>query len=250
VSVANLLYNIAMISSVFDGNMHPNLEADDSSAQDNFDMFCKKADIDPNDLVGLRMSPDWQDGARIATEIGGNVIAGSVECHQRQEAHAIILPKKVGGFVLSGDCYPVRLIAAEHHAVAHVGWRSVDDDLIPKLVQELNELGYNPDSLGLELGPGLAAASNVVPVAHANQLEGQNAKLWADHVKYLPDDMVGIDILGALMEQLNKSGINLAGAQIDGRDTYTDPQLFSRRAAKNGQKPVHGNHVFVAEPEV
>lgn len=238
-----------MISSIENGNMRPNLEQDGLSAQANFDAFCESHGVSGEDYVGLRIDPAWQDGARVATQISPDVVPGSVYPYDRQPAHAVILPRDKGVFVLSADCYPFVLSATEHHAVGHIGWRSVDDFLLGKVVNEFLEMGYSPDSLLLHLGPGISAVSNVVHLDEATQLTGANVSRWEQYVQYVTDSHVRINLSAAILEAARQFGIKKSNTTVDERDTYTDPQLYSRRATLQGEDKPRGNHVFIAEAE-
>lgn len=239
---------MVFVSSTEHGNMHPNLDVDGSSAQDNFDAFCAQNGVDPSGLVGIRIDPKWEDGARVATEVGSHVVPGSVNPRERQEAHALIAPRDQGVFVLSGDCYPFVITADGHHAVGHIGWRSVDEGLMEKVIGELKSMGYSPESLLLHLGPGISAVSNVVRADEALQLSGPNASRWEGYTHQVAD-AVQLDMQNAIIDAARNSGIKPVNTTIDGRDTYMDPDLYSRRATVRGEtgKP-RGNHAFIVPP--
>lgn len=240
---------LATLSTVTDGNMHPSLDPEGPPAQANFEAFCRRTDIDHKGLVGLRIDPRWRDGARVVTALSADVVFGEVDCKKRERAHAVILGRDVGAFVLSADCYPFRLVSSEHHAVGHIGWRSVEDNLLGVVVEQLRTIGYEPGAMELEVGPGIAAESNVVPLNRASQLNGKNASFWLNHARNAGRGLVGINLFSAIIEQARAAGIKSTNITADIRDTYTDPDLFSRRASLAGDKANRGNHVFIAQAE-
>lgn len=225
--------------------MHPNLPGGDVGAQANFDAFCAANKIDTSRLVGLRIDPLRETGADIAKHLTPNVMLGSVACAERLAAHAFVTAKDTGVFVLSGDCYPIVVSGTDHYAVGHVGWRSVDENLPGLLVRAMRNIGYTAPSLQVEIGPGIARESNTIPAIKARQQLGNAASFWNEFIEHAGDGMVSIDLRGAIQAQLQAEGVNVSSVHVDPRDTYTDPELFSRRASLAGEPKPRGNHVFV-----
>ncbi len=199
-------------SSISDGNMHPSLSSL-PEAQANFVSFCDAVDIEHTTLVGLRIDPSWDDGARLTdlrTPVEDLQIArGSVAVTDRIPSHGVILPRRVGAFVLSGDCYPVALVGTDYQALLHIGWRSARDALLGRALDEIESSG-NDLPHTIHIGPGVHSDEKI------------------------------------LQTLVNTATSRLPNAQlaVDGRDTYTSPVLFSKRAALQGQK-ARGNHVCI-----
>ena len=236
-----------IMSDISAGNMHPNLPWDEVNPQAQFDAFCNDNGIDSSTVIGIRVDPSWTDGARIATDVSPYVIPGSVNCDERQQAHALVVPKNIGVFMLTADCHPLVILGSEHHAVAHVSWRSVDGNLIGMLVDKLVDIGYEPQSLSAHLGAGIGKESNVRLVDETEQLlSDNNNTFWSNFAHHVTQETVQIDLPGAIVEQMKQSGIPHTGISLDERDTFSDPYLFSRRASlQEGLKP-RGNQAFIA----
>lgn len=232
-----------MVSTISSGNMHPNLPHGETTPQENFDIYSDTVGVNSSEIFGLRIDPGWNDGARVDTSVGKLAIPGSVAVEHRHPAHAIVTPVQIGAFVLSGDCYPFKVTASEHHAVGHNGWRSSNDNLMGRVVGAFEAIGYQPSELEVELGPGISHDSYVVEAERTNFLKIQ-AEFWRDFITQGDDHMVRIDLLGSMIKRMLDAGINYSNISIDPRDTYSDPNLFSRRASLDGLKP-RGNHVFV-----
>lgn len=196
------------------GNMHPSL-GDPSSAQANYNAYCTEIDVDPSLLVGLRIDPLWEDGARVL-DISNSATSfkrGSVKTDDRLAAHAIIAPRSVGLFALSGDCFPVAINGETTRALCHIGWRSIRDSLVPTVIEMLKKQEPDTEVFDVEIGPG---------------------------VRY------NTDYLPTIIKQATTK--RTVVSHCDSRDTYADTGLFSRRAHFNGLPKPRGNHVVILPP--
>ena len=162
-----------------------------------------------------------------------------------------ILPKTLGCLATSGDCYTMLVQGSEHYAFGHTGWVEIEEGLVPVMVRKMRDLGYATSDLQGWIGPGIAQESYSLLTSRVMQLQRGNADFWKRHARFSSDhERVFLDLLGGLTEQAVESGIPLANIEVDGRDTFVNPELFSRRASQSVTDPKpRGNHAIVVIPE-
>ncbi len=144
------------------------------------------------------------------------------------------------GLVLAvsvADCYPLLLEDPALGAVAalHAGWRGVLGNILAVGVERLVGLGAEPARLRLAVGPGIAGPSYQVSAELAERFATAG---YEDAV--LPDpepERARLDLPTAIRRQALALGIGLERIEFSGRDTFSDPALFSYRrdGAKSGR---------------
>ncbi|WP_456476525.1 polyphenol oxidase family protein, partial [Oceanithermus sp.] len=144
------------------------------------------------------------------------------------------------GLVLAvsvADCYPLLLEDPALGAVAalHAGWRGVLGNILAVGVERLVGLGAEPARLRLAVGPGIAGPSYQVSAELAERFAAAG---YEDAV--LPDpepERARLDLPTAIRRQALALGIGLERIEFSGRDTFSDPALFSYRrdGAKSGR---------------
>lgn len=196
---------------------------------------------------------------RVRAAFGGAPLARLRQVHGRvvRTAHESGVQEGDGlvsatpGLVLAvsvADCYPLLLEDPQAGAVAalHAGWRGVLGNILAAGVAQLVSLGAVPERLRLAVGPGIAGTSYQVDAALAERFAAAG---YEDAV--LPDPAPGkarLDLPTAILRQARVLGIALERIELSGRDTYSDPELFSYRrdGANSGrmwgliQVPVRG----------
>lgn len=199
--------------------MHPALETHPKVAQRNFSHFLDIHGLSKHALVGLRTDPrtmpvlDLINNPELKHDKLNDLSAGS-----RINASGIILPRNVGGFLLSADCFPVSIQSETVHAVAHIGDAEANKHLLELIIAGLDVHTSAKEPYKISLGPG-------------------------------------IRFLSRLETRIIKSIISAVGSrpyrlQRDDRDTFWDSQLFSYRYNKvfGTNRRQRGNHVAVCPP--
>lgn len=144
------------VSAIPDGNMHPALETYPEVAQRNFSHFLDIHGLSKHALVGLRTDPrtmpvlDLINNPELKHDKLNDLSAGS-----RINASGIILPRNVGGFLLSADCFPVSIQSETVHAVAHIGDAEANKHLLELIIAGLDVHTSAKEPYKISLGPGI-----------------------------------------------------------------------------------------------
>ena len=206
-------------STITDGNMHPSLDRSFGEAEQNFSTFCDKQSIDPKKLIGLRIDPSIPNADRISLGLDHNAFSehrGSVDVDKRLSTNALILVgearESTGAFTLAADCFPVSIEGVNSSTLMHIGRSAIKNALIDKtfgMIAEHDDL----EDVSVSIGPGVKSFCRVLP---------------------------------RIVKACCDSGVNRDSIILDGRNTFTDTTLYSRRASKLPivQRP-RGNHVSV-----
>lgn len=244
------------LSTIEDGNMHPNLEpeAERHMAQERFNAYCLRHGFDPTQTAGMRVDPKLTEIADIVrTSVLAQSEIGTVDPLLRRSASGLIVDSPgSAGFTLVGDCYPVVVASSgsPEFAILHVNWRAVEAGIG---ALALDALGLDPQSASVYVGPGISREFNW---HSALSLPRQvNDPAWKDFVSYFEQHPViggagiTLDLLGKFLRDLKNSGIGESRIYVDERDT-SDPHLYSRRQSLNlGDKPRGNNALIVKRRE-
>lgn len=133
--------------------------------------------------------------------------------------------------VLVADCVPVLLADPDSHVVAavHAGRAGLVSGVVPAAVAAMRDHGAVPARIRAALGPSIAGPSYEVPAALRDEVavrlpEAPTTTSWGTPA---------LDLRAAAVAELARAGVT-AVVRV-GRDTFTDPDLFShRRAAAAG----------------
>jgi polyphenol oxidase len=132
--------------------------------------------------------------------------------------------------LLTADCVPLVLRddAACVCALVHLGWRSAQQGLLPKVITMLTtECNAIPQRIHAYIGPSIQSPSYVHPDAMQRHLPE-----WAAYVREASDGF-HIDIPGFVCGVLQAHGINtITDTAID---TMTDTSYFSHTRSKKMQ---------------
>lgn len=139
-------------------------------------------------------------------------------------------------FLFTADCQPVIIYDPINHAVAlaHLGWQSVDAQLIEAVVAFMaKRYGSAPAELQVYVGPAIKATSYVQP--YAKQADDPH---WRPYIRQVPTG-VQIDISAYLQAQVLAAGIRVSNIQVCPVDTATSSDYFShyRAVRSEGQEP-------------
>ncbi|QGQ21015.1 peptidoglycan editing factor PgeF [Cellulomonas sp. JZ18] len=129
--------------------------------------------------------------------------------------------------VYAADCVPVLLAdpAARVVGAAHAGRQGLVAGVLEAAVEALVGLGARPDRLVAVVGPCIAAASYEVPAA----LRDEVAAVVPAAAGTTRDGTPALDLAAGARAVLAACGVG--AVRVDGRDTYTDPALYSHRRA-------------------
>lgn len=138
-------------------------------------------------------------------------------------------------FLLIADCIPLVLsdVEAGVIALAHVGWQSVDQELIKKLVKHLaDRYQLEPAKIKAYIGP------HIHPESYIKETPQQaDDPRWQPFVKKVSDKDWQIDIEAFAKQQLLAAGIKEDSIATASEDTARDLDYFSHvRSKKTGEK--------------
>lgn len=128
--------------------------------------------------------------------------------------------------VMTADCLPIELIDRKGMLVfVHAGWKELLSEVLTRSVLEVrNQTGCKPEELLVHFGPGICRedyqVGKEVSSLFARKYRGA---ITADGKK----DLLSLAFIAR--EQLSHVGVPLGNITEDGRCTYEDESLFSRR---------------------
>lgn len=210
-------------STISDGNMHPSFDTRTNEAQQNFSSFCDNQSIDLNELIGIRIDPAIIDADRISVSTDSEPFLenrGSVGVDKRLSTNALILVGEAidttGAFTIAADCFPVSVEGANSSTLLHVGRTAVKSAIIEKTLRIISDHDDIND-LSVHVGPGVNTFCRVL----------QN-----------------------IVQSCCDCGIGKGNIDIDGRNTFTNSSLYSRKASKIPFiKRPRGNQVSIMNGE-
>lgn len=127
--------------------------------------------------------------------------------------------------VVTADCVPVLLsdVAAGVIGAAHAGRIGAREGIVPRLLDEMVELGARPERVEALLGPAASGRQYEVPI-----------DMRADVERHLPGSATttergtpGLDLRAGIRQQLRAAGVGTIAQ--DARCTIEDATLFSHR---------------------
>ena len=140
-------------------------------------------------------------------------------------------------FILTGDCLalffyePVKRVCA----LAHSGWRGVDNQMPTRMVQYLTEK-YGCDRSEIRVGLSPALGKDSATFDNFEKFNQENLKAWQPYI-YKGDKDYQVNWLQYATDQLIQAGITPKNIENAGIDTRTDPRFYSHRKSKQEELP-------------
>lgn len=137
--------------------------------------------------------------------------------------------------ILTADCYPVVFYDPENSvvALAHLGWRPSEKNLIAKVVGTLvREFRCAPDNIQVSFGPGIHKDSYLL-----DRVEQTDKPAWSSYLTRTLSGKVSVDLLGYNVEQLEKSNVLRKNIFLSNVDTATSDTFFSHYAHRHYGSP-------------
>lgn len=123
---------------------------------------------------------------------------------------------------LGADCVPLLFIAGDVVGAAHVGWRGFVDGMTAALVKALWDLGVDPSTAQVLLGPAICGSCYGIPEERADAIHAVSAAA----VVHAANGGPGADIRIGLTEQWTAIGAQVTSV---GPCTAEDRHSFSHR---------------------
>tara|TARA_R110000868_G_scaffold396971_1_gene669417 strand:+ start:3090 stop:3851 length:762 start_codon:yes stop_codon:yes gene_type:complete len=141
----------------------------------------------------------------------------------------------IGLGIQVADCGAVLLGDSRNRVIgaAHAGWRGAVDEIVPKTIKKMVELGANKEFINVFVSPCLAI--------HNFEVGEEVAVKFSNHlVDREHFEKPHIDLKGLLKEQLLNAGIKPINIEMDDRCTIDHKELFYsyRREKENSGRMV------------
>lgn len=132
--------------------------------------------------------------------------------------------------VKAADCVPVLISTPEAVAVAHCGWRGLEKELLPKLIDKLIEqYDLSPMDMFMHIGPHISKQHYEVEDSFKDIFEGN---FFAESEK---EGHSLMDLAGIATSQAQDMGVPLANIHNTRRCTFAEDDIFqSYRRYKRG----------------
>lgn len=128
--------------------------------------------------------------------------------------------------VKTADCAPVLISSQAAVAAVHVGWRGLQAEILPEVIQTLcDEFNQTPEDLHLALGPCLSQPNFEVENEFQHYFNIPNAQRF-----FMPSDNPGrvmMDFPALVRAQALKNGILDIHFHTVGRCTYAEQNTFN-----------------------
>lgn len=127
----------------------------------------------------------------------------------------------IGLGIQVADCGAVLLGDSLNQVIgaAHAGWRGAVDEIVPKTINKMEELGADVSHIKVFVSPCLSIHNFEVGEEVASQFSEQ----LVDRVNF---EKPHVDLKGLIKNQLLSSGINFSNIEIDNRCTIDHEDLF------------------------
>ncbi len=217
-------------SDALDGNMSF-LYGDKEEVIRNRKGFLKKFGVSSDQVVSMFVK-QGEKIVRVSRSDAGNMfdIEKLIECDAM-----ITREKRLALFFLVADCIPVIILdkARSILSVVHVGIVNTQAKFPMKVISLLKKkYSITPEGLEVIIGPSLQKENFFY-----EYFNDKNLDLWKGFVEETDDRKFMIDNVGAVIEQLKKSGVKVENIHNCGIDTYSDNHFFShKRDYDNGVK--------------
>lgn len=172
-------------------------------------------------------------------QVHGNEIAHSentsTDLQIAADAHITKSPN-LGLCIATADCVPVLIYQRMGHLIAaiHAGWRGVANQIIPKTVAKLSELGAELSSLEVYIGPHIQQAS--FEVGHDVREEILATLAPGSDRQAVYQELEGgkslVDLNKIALAQLSQSRISSNQIHNFPKDTFRDQKFHSHRRDK------------------
>jgi len=170
----------------------------------------------------------------VATQVhGARAVRVDAEHRDPGEADALVAATPdVAVAVYVADCVPVLLADADARVVAavHVGRAGLVAGVLQAALAAMADAGADPVRVRAAAGPSIAGVSYEVPAAMRDEV----AAAVPATVSTTSWGTPSLDLAAGVVAVLRDLGV--ADVQVDGRDTFREPSLFShRRSAGTGR---------------
>ncbi len=191
---------------------------------------------DPTDVAANRRILESWVGVPVvlAAQVHGTdvVTVTGPEAAGREADGLVTTSPDVAVGVYVADCAPVLLAdpVAGVVAAAHAGRRGMVDGVLQATLAAMVDAGARTERVLAVVGPCIAGASYEVPAAMRDEV----AAVVPEAASVTAAGTPAVDLAAGVRAVLLRCGV--AAVRWDGRDTYTDPQLYShRRAVHRGE---------------
>jgi YfiH family protein len=167
----------------------------------------------------------------LATQVHGTVVLpvdGPVPGGSAGTGDALLTTAEdVAVGVLVADCAPVLLADPVARAVAavHAGRAGLAAGVVEAALDAMVARGARPDRMRAAVGPCIAGTSYEVPAAMRDEVAARLPRTATTTARGTP----ALDLRAGVCEVLDRAGVRTVA--VDGRDTFTDPGLYSHRRA-------------------
>lgn len=166
----------------------------------------------------------------------------SPEAVWKTEADGLITRRPGNLLALNAaDCIPLIFYVPGEKvlALAHVGTSGAALHLPAKVVKEL---GYSPQRIKVYVGPHISQKSYRFVDKDLSDKKLDDS--WNSYVTH-ENDGIHLNLLGYVLDELKRAGINPDNIEINEIDTGADPDYFSHRRHKLTGEP-NGRNCFAA----
>lgn len=182
------------------------------------------------------------DMPAVGKDVIANVDSLTPEELWQSEADALITNNPTNLLVLkAADCIPLIFYVPGEKvlALAHVGTSGAALHLPAKVVKEL---GYSPQRIKVYVGPHISQKSYRFVDKDLSDKKLDDS--WNSYVTH-ENDGIHLNLLGYVLDELKRAGINPDNIEINEIDTGADPDYFSHRRHKLTGEP-NGRNCFAA----
>ncbi|QCB93885.1 peptidoglycan editing factor PgeF [Cellulomonas shaoxiangyii] len=179
------------------------------------------------DRVGAPVVFATQVHGRGVVVVDGAAAGGAAAAGVAEADAVVTTSPEVAVGVYVADCVPVLLAdrAAGVVAAAHAGRPGLVAGVLQATVAAMVALGARPERVRAVLGPCIAGESYEVPAG----MRAEVAAVVPEAAARTRDGAPAVDLRAGALAVLARCGV--ASVQVDRRDTYADPELYSHRRA-------------------
>lgn len=135
--------------------------------------------------------------------------------------------------VSTADCAPVLLSCPHGVAAVHCGWRGLEKELLPKMIDTLiREFNITAVDISIHIGPCISQENYEVEESFVEMFGEKH---------FIPSDKKGkvlMDLRSIVTEQAREAGVPASHIQDSGLCTFHEKELFHsyRRSKKEGKE--------------
>jgi hypothetical protein len=143
--------------------------------------------------------------------------------------------KEKSRFTLSwASDFPVAFYDSKNKviALAHLGWKPIDKQLVMKVINELkNKYDTQARDIRVFIGPGIHKESYILKDPAQNK-----SKEWLGFLTDLPSGETQVDLIGYIQKQLADAGVLPENIEVSPIGTVVSKEYFSHyRSVRTGE---------------